>query len=96
MEITKYSSLGTELNIPAALLIGAGLDAGAELSVLSADGMLIIAATEPEHQRELTDELSCFMEELGFDPEEIYSVAESGDCGGDYDGSDNDDDDSDE
>jgi hypothetical protein len=74
MENRTYTSLGAELNIPAEMIIGAALELDAELSVLSANGMLLIASAERERQRDLTDALSCFMEEIGYDPEEIYSV----------------------
>jgi antitoxin component of MazEF toxin-antitoxin module len=74
-----YSSLGAELNIPAELLIEAGLELGTEVSVIIADGVLVISAAEPDLQRSLTDELSCIMEELGYDPEQIYTVTEDGD-----------------
>jgi hypothetical protein len=36
--------------------------------------MVIIAAADEECRRDLTDELGCFMEELGYDPQLIESV----------------------
>jgi hypothetical protein len=35
---------------------------------------MIIAITDDEHQRDLTDELSCFLEELGCDPERVETA----------------------
>ena len=74
MEITSYSSFGVELNIPAELLIEANLELGTEMSVFIADGMLLIAATDAEFS--LTGELGCFMDELGYDPELIFTVTD--------------------
>jgi hypothetical protein len=88
-EQINYTAQGEILNIPEEILLGAGLPQGSELSVLLSDGMLIIAgAHNTERLQSLTDELSCVMEELGYDPDEIYSavsleVAEFEDCGDD-------------
>jgi hypothetical protein len=90
-DVRTYTSLGAEMNIPSELIIGAGIELGAELSVLTADGLLLIAAAESEHLRDLTDELGCFMREQGFEPEETYSVTEA-----DYYDNDDDYDDDDE
>jgi hypothetical protein len=69
-----YTSDGAELNIPARLLRAAFVPAGSDISVLSASGMLIIAAASGGQQRDLTDELSCFMTELGCDPESVETA----------------------
>jgi hypothetical protein len=70
-----YTTEGDEINLPEKLLTGCGVPLGSEISVLSADGMLIIAVTgDDERQCDLTDELGCFMEELGFDPELVQTV----------------------
>jgi hypothetical protein len=37
--------------------------------------MMIVAVTEKEHIQDLTDALSCLMEELGFDPESIEKIS---------------------
>jgi hypothetical protein len=73
MEIKTYSTDSGELNIASELLINAGVTTGSDISVLVADGALIIVAAE-DIQREITDELACFMEEIGYDPEEIFTV----------------------
>jgi hypothetical protein len=70
-ECGGYTSDGDELNIPARLLCEAGIPAGSGVSVLSAEGMLIIAAGGDGMQSDLTDELGCFMAELGYDPESV-------------------------
>ena len=63
-ECGGYTNDGDELNIPARLLCDAMIPAGSEISVLSADGaLLIIAAEEPLD--ELPLELTCFLAELG-------------------------------
>ena len=85
-----YSTQGANLNVPVDWLLDAGLPLGSKLSVLIADGMLILAAAEAEHQRDLTDELSCVMEELGHDPEIIFTVSDGSD---EYDSEAGDDDD---
>jgi hypothetical protein len=46
----------------------------AGVSLLCSDGMMIVAVTEKEHIQDLTDALSCLMEELGFDPETVETV----------------------
>jgi antitoxin component of MazEF toxin-antitoxin module len=69
-----YTAEGDAINIPLGLLKAAGLKAGSEISVLSSDGMLIIAATGDDSLRDLTDELGCFMAELGHDPESVETL----------------------
>jgi len=69
-----YTTEGEEVNIPLELLQVADICAGGKISVLTSDGMLIIAATSDERQRDLTDELGCFMSELGYEPECIETL----------------------
>jgi len=69
-----YSTEGSEINIPLELLNESDIPAGNEISVLSCSGMLIIAAVSNGLQRDLTDELGCFMAELGYDPESVETV----------------------
>jgi hypothetical protein len=73
MEIKTYSTNNGELNIASELLISAGVTPGSDISVLVPNGMLIIVAAE-DIQSEITDELTCFMEEIGYDPEVIFTV----------------------
>jgi antitoxin component of MazEF toxin-antitoxin module len=72
-----FNTLGEEVNIPAKLLEAAGLELGVKLSVLISGKTLILATTEEDYQRDLTDELSCLMEEIGLDPDYIYSFTDS-------------------
>jgi hypothetical protein len=67
----RYTTDGENLNIPASRLAVAGIPPGSEISVLAADGALVIAAAANGLQRDLTDELSCFLQELGYDPETV-------------------------
>ena len=69
-----YSVEGDEINIPWKLLHDADILAGSEISILSSNGMLIIAVASDGLQRDLTDELGCFMAELGYDPESVETV----------------------
>jgi len=69
-----YTTEGGSINIPLELIRGAGIRPGSMISVLSSDGMLIIAATDDGRQSDLTDELGCFMAELGHDPEKVESI----------------------
>ena len=70
-ECSGYTSDGDELNIPARLLCDAMIPAGSEISVLSADGaLLIIAAEEPLD--ELPLELTCFLAELGITTHSLH------------------------
>jgi hypothetical protein len=73
MEIKTYSTSNGELNIASELLISAGVTPVSDISVLVSKGMLVIVAAE-DIQQEITDELSCFMVEIGYDPEEIFTV----------------------
>ena len=66
-----YTSDGDDINIPLELLRESGIRTGSEISVLFSDGMLIIAAVSGGRQRDLTDELGCFMAEIGYDPESV-------------------------
>jgi hypothetical protein len=75
MEIKTYSTDSGELNIASELLISAGVTLGSDISVLVADGALIIVAAE-DIQREITDEIGCFMEEIGCDPEAIFTLCD--------------------
>jgi hypothetical protein len=70
----NYTVEGHQINIPAKLLAGAGISPENGLSVLSSDGVLIIVAASRGYQRDLTDELGCFLEELGYDPETVETV----------------------
>lgn len=63
-ECGGYRSDGDELNIPARLLCEAMIPVGTDISVLSADGALLIIAAE-ESLDELPLELTCFLGELG-------------------------------
>jgi hypothetical protein len=74
IEQQNYTTFGERLNIPGGLLIDAGLALGTEITVLAADGMLLVAAVEGDRLPELTDELGCVMSELGYDPELIFSA----------------------
>lgn len=69
-----YATEGSGINIPLERLNGADIPAGNEISVLSCSGMLIIAAVSNGLQRDFTDELGCFMAELGYDPESVETV----------------------
>jgi len=68
-----YINEGDVINIPLELMQAAGIQVGSELSVLYAEGMMVIAACDGK-QRDLTDELGCFMAELGYDPESVETV----------------------
>jgi hypothetical protein len=69
-----YTVSGGVINLPIKLLNDAGIPLGNEISVLSSDGVLIVAAANGGRQRDLTDELGCFMAELGCDPECVETV----------------------
>jgi hypothetical protein len=69
-----YSIDGMEINIPFKQLNDAKIPMGSEISVLSSEGMLIIAVASGGLQRDLTDELGCFMAELGYDPQSVETV----------------------
>lgn len=69
-----YTTEGDTINIPLELLEATGIKTGSDISVLSSDGMMIIAVTDGERQRDLTDELGCFMAELGHDPECVETL----------------------
>ncbi len=70
-----YTTEGDDINLPAKLLQDSGVPLGSEISVLASEGMLIIAVTGDGRQRDLTDELGCFMNELGYDPELVQTVS---------------------
>jgi hypothetical protein len=72
--VKAYTAEGDAINIPLKLLENAGIPPDNAISVLSSDGVLIIAAANCGHQRDLTDELGCFLEELGFDPETVETI----------------------
>ena len=63
-ECSGYTSDGEELNIPARLLCEAAIPTGSDISVLAADGVLLVIATEKSLE-DLPLELSCFLGELG-------------------------------
>jgi hypothetical protein len=71
----SYTTEGGDINIPIAVFEDAGLPLGGDISVLVSDGMFVIAAAEKEHQADLTDALSCLMEELGYDPESVEKIS---------------------
>jgi hypothetical protein len=73
-ERTGYTTDGDELSIPAALLQNAGIPLDNAFSVLSAEGVLVIAAAANGLQRDFTDEIGCFLEELGYDPDTVETV----------------------
>jgi bifunctional DNA-binding transcriptional regulator/antitoxin component of YhaV-PrlF toxin-antitoxin module len=73
----NYTTDGEDVNIPARFLAGAGIAPGSEISVLSADGALVIAAAANGMQRDFTDEIGCFLEELGYDPETVDTAGPS-------------------
>ena len=68
-----YTTENNMINLPLELLEAADIETGSAISVLSSDGMMIIAVTSGDIQRDLTDELGCFMAELGYDPESVES-----------------------
>ena len=63
-ECSGYTCDGDELNIPPQILCEAGIPVGANVTVLSADGALVIIAAEDELE-DLPLELRCFLSELG-------------------------------
>ncbi len=63
-ECSGYTSNGGELNLPPQLLCEAGISTGTDVTILSADGALLIIAAENELE-DLPLELRCFLEELG-------------------------------
>ena len=71
-ECSGYTSDDDELNIPANLLCEAALPAGIDISVLAADGVLLIVAAKDELE-DLPQELQCFLHELG-----VYPVSMNG------------------
>jgi antitoxin component of MazEF toxin-antitoxin module len=78
MTESGYTSEGDVINIPPVLLAAAGLNPGTACSVLSTGEVLLIAAAAtPKLQQELTDELSCLLEELEHDPDVVATVPPS-------------------
>ena len=69
-----YTNDGDVINIPGSLMKDAGIWVGSKISVLSSKGMLIIATASEGRLRDLTDELGCFMAELGYDPEIVETL----------------------
>jgi len=69
-----YTTEGSTINIPLDTLRSARINPGSRISVLSSDGMLIIAVTGGGRQRDLADELGCFMAELGYDPDNVETL----------------------
>lgn len=63
-ECSGYRSDSDELNIPAQLMCEAAIPTGTDITVLAADGALLIIAAENELE-DLPLELSCFLGELG-------------------------------
>ena len=63
-ECAGYTSDGDELNIPARYLCEAALPVGSDVSVLTADGALLIIATQ-QSLEDLPREVSGFLDELG-------------------------------
>ena len=62
-----YTSEEPELNLPADLLAEASIPVGEEITVLVADGALLIVPTT-EDLLELPVELCCLLNELGISP----------------------------
>jgi hypothetical protein len=71
----SYTTEGGDINIPIEVFEDAGLPLGGDILVLVSDGMFVIAAAEKDHQSDLTDALSCLMEELGYDPENVERIS---------------------
>ena len=63
-ECSGYTSDSDELNIPTKLLCEAAIPTGSGISVLAADGALLVIATEKSLE-DLPLELTCFLGELG-------------------------------
>lgn len=67
-----YTSDSDDLNIPARLLADASIPMGEDVSVLVAEGALLIVATEKVLE-DLPVELCCLLNELGISPLTIFS-----------------------
>ena len=62
-----YTSEGPDLNLPAGMLAEASIPLGEDISVLAADGALIIVPAT-EELRELPAEFCCLLNDLGISP----------------------------
>jgi len=78
-ECSGYTSDGIDLNIPAKLLCDAMIPAGSDISVLSADGALLVIAAEAPLD-ELPLELKCFLSELGITTHSLRRGLGSAQC----------------
>lgn len=67
-----YTSDSDDLNIPARLLADASIPMGEDVTVLVAEGALLIVATE-ELLDELPVELCCLLNDLGISPQTVLS-----------------------
>lgn len=76
-ECAGYTSDGDALNIPAKLLSDAEIPMGEDISILVADGALVIVAAE-EALEELPIELCCLLNELGVSPMSVTYPAKGG------------------
>ena len=63
-ECSGYTSDGDDLNIPSSLLCESAIPVCSDISVLAADGALLIIAAKDELE-DLPLELRCFLDELG-------------------------------
>ena len=73
-----YTSDGDELNIPQSLLCEAAIPNCSDISIITANGLLLIISATDELE-DLTQEMSCFLGELGINATPIN------DGGGHYD-----------
>lgn len=72
-----YTSDSDDLNIPARLLADASIPMGEDITVLVAEGALLIVATE-ELLDELPAELCCLLNDLGISPLTVLSGRKEG------------------
>ncbi|MDL2293787.1 hypothetical protein LJC60_04065 [Ruminococcaceae bacterium OttesenSCG-928-D13] len=72
-ECSGYRSDDDELNIPPSLLCEAGIPVGTNVSVLAADGALVLIAAE-DTLEDLPLELRCFLSELGINTHSLYQA----------------------
>lgn len=72
-----YTSDSDDLNIPARLLADASIPMGEDITVLVAEGALLIVAAE-ELLEELPTELCCLLNELGISPLMVFSGRREG------------------
>lgn len=73
-----YTSSGEDLNIPAQLLSDANISIGGDVSILVADGALVLVAAEDECDDDLPVELCALLNELGVSPLSVRVMTEGG------------------